>query len=89
MTHEPERSCVGCRERAPKAELLRIARTPAGVRVDPTGAAPGRGSYVHRDAECVRSALRKGAIARALRTGVHERELATLRNEIEEVLQAP
>ena len=88
MTREPERSCVGCRERAPKAELLRIARTPGGVRVDPIGAEPGRGAYVHRRPECVRSALRKGAIARALRTGVHERELATLRNEIEEVLQA-
>jgi predicted RNA-binding protein YlxR (DUF448 family) len=67
---------------------LRIARTPTGARVDPTGAAPGRGAYVHRDPECVRVALRKGAIARALRTGMHERELATLRNEIEEVLQA-
>jgi predicted RNA-binding protein YlxR (DUF448 family) len=88
VTREPERSCVGCRERAPKGELLRIARTPAGVRVDPTGSVPGRGAYVHRDPACVRSALRKGGVERALRTGVHERELATLRNEIEEVLQA-
>ena len=88
MAREPERSCVGCRERAPKGELLRIARTPSGVRLDPTGTEPGRGAYVHRDPACVRAALRKGVIARALRTGVHERELATLRNEIEEVLQA-
>jgi predicted RNA-binding protein YlxR (DUF448 family) len=88
VAREPERSCVGCRARAPKAELLRIARTPAGVRVDPLAVAPGRGAYVHRDPVCVRAAFRKGAIARALRTGLAERELATLRNEIEEVLQA-
>ena len=88
MAREPERSCVGCRRRAPKAELLRVARTPEGVRVDPLATAPGRGAYVHRDPECVRSALGKGALARALRAGLGERELATLRNEIEEVLKA-
>ena len=88
MAREPERSCVGCRERAPKAELLRVARTPSGVRADPTATAPGRGAYVHRDPDCVAAALRKGAIARALRTGLAERELATLRSDIEEALQA-
>ncbi|HZN43301.1 MAG TPA: YlxR family protein [Actinomycetota bacterium] len=88
MAREPERSCVGCRRRAPKAELLRVARTPEGVRVDRFATAPGRGAFVHRDPECVRSALGKGALARALRTGLGERELATLRNEIEEVLKA-
>ena len=88
MSREPERSCVGCRQRAPKAELLRVARTPAGVRVDPPGNAPGRGAYVHRDPGCVEAALRKGAFASALRTGLAQEELARLRTEIEEALQA-
>jgi predicted RNA-binding protein YlxR (DUF448 family) len=84
----PERSCVGCRERAPKAELVRVARTPAGVRVDPRGTAPGRGAYVHRDPACVAAASRKGALASALCTGLAQGELARLRKEIEEALQA-
>jgi len=88
VAREPERSCVGCRERAPKAELVRVARTPAGVRVDPRGSAPGRGAYVHRDPACIDAALRKGALARALRTGLAKEELARLRKEIEEALQA-
>jgi uncharacterized protein len=88
VAREPERSCVGCRERAPKAELVRIARTPAGVRVDPHGDAPGRGAYVHRDPACVVAALRKGALVSALRTGLAKEELARLRDEIEEALQA-
>ena len=88
MAREPERSCVGCRERAPKAELVRVARTSAGVRVDPRGSAPGRGAYVHRDPACIDAALRKGALARALRTGLAQEELARLRNEIEEAMQA-
>jgi predicted RNA-binding protein YlxR (DUF448 family) len=88
VARAPERSCVGCRERAPKAELVRVARTPAGVRVDPHGNAPGRGAYVHRDPACVAAALRKGALASALRTGLAQEELARLRKEIEEASQA-
>ena len=88
MARAPERSCVGCRERAPKAELLRVARTPTGVRVDPLGDAPGRGAYVHRDTECGAAALREGALASALRRGLAQEELARLRTEIEEALQA-
>ena len=88
MAHEPERSCVGCRTRARKAELLRVARTPGGVRVDPHGTAPGRGAYVHRDPVCVAEALRKGAFTSALRTGLTKEELARLKSEIEEAFQA-
>jgi uncharacterized protein len=66
---------------------LRIARTPEGVRVDPTGSAPGRGAYVHRTAGCATAAQRRGAIARALRTGLSQGELARLATEIEEALQ--
>jgi uncharacterized protein len=87
MAGEPERSCVGCRGRAPKSELLRVARSPDGARVDPLGRAPGRGAYVHRDPRCVDLALRRGAFARALRTGLAQEELARLRNDIEEALQ--
>jgi predicted RNA-binding protein YlxR (DUF448 family) len=87
VAREPERSCVGCRRRAPKTELLRIARTPEGVRADPGANAPGRGAYVHRDADCVAAALRKDTLGRALRTGLAQEELARLRIEIEEALQ--
>ena len=88
MAREPERSCVGCRERAPKAELLRLVRSGDGVRVDPLGRAPGRGAYVHRDPGCVDAAVRRRALAGALRVGLAEEELARLRNEIEEASQA-
>jgi hypothetical protein len=85
---EPERSCVGCRERASKAELLRVVRSGEGVRVDPLGRAPGRGAYVHREPRCVDVAVSRGALARALRVGLAKEELARLRSDIEEALQA-
>jgi uncharacterized protein len=87
MAREPVRTCVGCRSRSPKAELLRIARTPDGVRVDPGAVAPGRGAYVHPTADCIEAAMGRGAIARALRTGLDQEELARLMTLIEEALR--
>ena len=88
MAREPERSCVGCRKRAPKADLLRIVRSAAGVRLDLIGSASGRGAYVHRDPACADAAVRRGTVASALRSGLTQEELARLRNEIEEASQA-
>ncbi|HEY7756362.1 MAG TPA: YlxR family protein [Actinomycetota bacterium] len=82
--HEPERTCVGCRVKAPKATLLRIARRPDGsVVVDPAGRAPGRGAYVHRGSACVDAALARGALWRVLRTGADPDAAARLRRQIE------
>ncbi|WP_435877653.1 YlxR family protein, partial [Streptomyces halstedii] len=43
----PERTCVGCRERAAKSELLRTVVDEGDVLPDPRGTLPGRGAYVH------------------------------------------
>jgi predicted RNA-binding protein YlxR (DUF448 family) len=85
----PERTCVGCRRPAPKAELLRVTRAPEGaVAMDPTGRAPGRGAYLHRDPACVGAAFRRGGLAGALRVPLGSAEAASLRRDIEEELRA-
>ena len=70
----PVRTCIGCRERAAKRELLRVvAGTDAEnqgfwfVVPDPSGTAPGRGAHLHPTAECLALAERRRAFARALR----------------------
>ena len=65
----PVRTCVGCRRARPKRALLRIARTPEGVRVDPDARRPGRGAYLCPDRDCIAAARRRGAgpLRRALR----------------------
>jgi predicted RNA-binding protein YlxR (DUF448 family) len=84
MARVPERTCVGCRTRRPKPDLVRIARAPDGsVGIDPTGSSPGRGAYVCRDRVCVRLASRKGGLARAMRATLPPDDLATLVEEIE------
>lgn len=79
----PVRTCIGCRGRGPKEDLLRIVRADRGAACDPTGSAPGRGAYVHRDPGCVRAALRKGALAQALRSGLTGDELGRLQADID------
>ncbi len=65
--HIPQRTCIGCRTVLAKKGLVRIVRSPEGVRVDLTGKAPGRGAYIHGVRSCWQSAL-KGPIAHALKT---------------------
>ena len=65
--HTPLRQCLGCREMKPKAELVRVVRSPEGaISVDLRGKAPGRGAYVCRSADCLKKALRSKAVGRAL-----------------------
>jgi uncharacterized protein len=81
---QPERTCVGCRSKSEKRDLVRVVRGPDGmIAFDPTGRAPGRGAYVHRARACLRQAVRRGAIARALRASLGEAEAARLVLELE------
>lgn len=75
---QPERTCIGCRQRAPKRDLLRLVRRTDGIQLDGTGSAPGRGAYLHRARECATTAIGKGAVARALRTGLSQDEAGRL-----------
>jgi predicted RNA-binding protein YlxR (DUF448 family) len=67
MVHVPLRTCVGCRERAPQAALLRVGLAGGGLVADPRRRLAGRGSYVHPVTDCVRRASARGGFARAFR----------------------
>ncbi|MEU3045448.1 MULTISPECIES: YlxR family protein [unclassified Streptomyces] len=63
----PERTCVGCRERAAKNDLLRIVVIEGECVPDDRGTLPGRGAYVHPAVVCLDQAVRRRAFPRALR----------------------
>lgn len=63
----PERTCVGCRKRAAKHELLRVVAGEGECVPDPRGTLPGRGAYLHPDPNCLDLAVRRRAFPRALR----------------------
>jgi predicted RNA-binding protein YlxR (DUF448 family) len=71
MTSSPVRTCVGCRQRAAKTDLLRVVAEDQGHGLvlvpDPPARRPGRGAYLHPDEDCLAQALRRRAFPRALR----------------------
>ena len=53
----PQRQCVGCREKKPKPELIRVVRAPDGaISLDARGKAAGRGAYLCPKAVCLKKA---------------------------------
>ena len=67
----PQRQCMGCRERKPKREMLRVVRgTDGTVSLDFSGKVNGRGAYVCPDAECLKKAQKSRALERCLETPV-------------------
>ncbi|MFV2144566.1 MULTISPECIES: YlxR family protein [Isoptericola] len=73
-TAGPVRTCVGCRARDLRSELLRLViaasdgapREATRVVVDVRGSLPGRGAWIHPDLACLESAVRRRAVPRAL-----------------------
>ena len=81
--HIPQRTCIGCREVNEKKTLVRIVKTAEGVCIDPTGRMPGRGAYLHETKECWETALKRGALGRALKTEISPEAMEALRNHME------
>lgn len=63
----PIRTCVGCRGRGGRDELLRFVLVDGEVVADPEKRLPGRGAWLHDSPECRALAARRRAFARALR----------------------
>ena len=76
---EPTRTCIGCRGRSSKAELVRLVCEASRVVVDDRQVKPGRGAYLHGCVACLDLAVRRRAAARALRVpGLDGGQLAEL-----------
>lgn len=67
MTHIPTRTCVICRKKYPKRELVRMVVAGGHPLVDSTGKMQGRGAYVCRDRECWTRCTQSEDLGNALR----------------------
>jgi predicted RNA-binding protein YlxR (DUF448 family) len=61
------RTCVGCRSRAARSDLLRIVVVDGELVPDVRRRLPGRGAHLHPDLACLDLAERRKAFPRALR----------------------
>ena len=81
----PQRQCMGCRERKPKRELIRVVRgTDGTVSLDFGGKAPGRGAYICPDPQCLQKAMKSKSLDRSLEVTIPEDVYVRLQKEMEE-----
>lgn len=87
---QPLRTCLGCRERRPQGELLRLRRGDDGVELDsPHSRGHGRGAYVCAKMECWAVARRRGAVSRALKVPVPESVQGVLEARVVDMISHP
>ena len=81
----PQRQCMGCRERKPKREMIRIVRgTDGNVSLDFGGKMNGRGAYICPNPDCLAKAIRSKALDRSLEVTIPETVYDRLRKEMED-----
>lgn len=76
--NQPVRTCLGCRQRAAKQELVRLVwdLASSAVVVDGRQVLPGRGGYVHPG--CADALVKRRVLGRALRRAVDAEQVAAL-----------
>ena len=79
----PERKCMGCNEKKPKKELVRVVRTPEGeVLLDLTGKKSGRGAYICKSTACLNKAKKAIRLESSLECSIPEEVFTRLAEEL-------
>ena len=80
----PQRQCMGCRERKPKRDMIRIVRTPEGVvSLDFGGKMNGRGAFICPETECLKKVQKSKALERSLEVPIPDEVFERLAKEME------
>ncbi|MBT2595330.1 YlxR family protein [Arthrobacter sp. ISL-72] len=69
LENQPQRTCIGCRKKGPRSELLRLVAEGSGstaVVVDERRRMAGRGAWLHFSETCLALAIKRRAFGRAL-----------------------
>ena len=77
------RQCMGCNEHKPKAELLRVVRSPDGaVSLDFTGKKSGRGAYICMEVKCLQRARKSRRLERVLECSIPDEVYDAMEQEL-------
>ena len=84
----PLRKCVGCGERKPKGELLRVVRDTDGVfSMDITGKKNGRGAYICNCIDCLHIAEKKHLLERSFSCQIPSAVYRQLEEEMTDIAE--
>jgi len=79
----PLRTCMGCNEKKPKKELVRIVKNKEGqISLDKTGKLDGRGAYICDSAECLEKVIKSKRLEKVLESNISEEVYNNLRGVI-------
>lgn len=85
MKKIPQRTCIGCKEKKDKKDLIRIVKDKDGnITLDRTGRANGRGAYICDNIQCLEKAIKTNALARTFEMNIDETVYDELRGVISE-----
>ena len=80
---QPQRMCVSCRTRRDKKDLVRVTLGEDGnLIVDPTGKHPGRGAYLCKNEDCIKTELKAHRISKGLNAHTDGKSLEQIAKEI-------
>lgn len=81
----PLRQCIGCGEMKSKKEMLRILRSAddGSFLLDVTGKKNGRGAYLCRNRECLRTARKNHGLERSFKMSIPGEVYDTLEKEFD------
>ena len=83
MKNIPQRTCIGCREKKDKKDLIRVVKDKEGnIFIDKTGKANGRGAYICDDITCLDKAIKSKSLQRNFETEITEELYEKLRGVI-------
>ncbi|PKM83590.1 MAG: DUF448 domain-containing protein [Firmicutes bacterium HGW-Firmicutes-13] len=81
----PLRVCIGCQQKKPKKELIRIVKTPEGtIEIDFKGKRSGRGTYICPDLKCLKQAVKGKRIEKNLQRPVSTEIITELEKALRE-----
>ncbi|MEY4417930.1 MAG: hypothetical protein RIQ88_368 [Actinomycetota bacterium] len=80
------RTCIGCRQEGPRSDFLRVVLQQGKPEIDIRKNLPGRGAWLHNKLSCLDLAVSRGSFPRAFRSKISIKDLATLKEQAEMML---
>ena len=83
MKKIPLRTCMGCNEKKPKKEFVRIVKNKEGeIFIDRTGKADGRGAYICDSVECLEKLIKNKRLEKVFESKISDEVYSNLRGVI-------
>jgi len=82
MKKLPQRSCISCREKKDKNELIRIVKNKDNeIKIDKTGKQPGRGAYICDSIDCLEKVIKSKRLDSVFESKIPEEVYLKLRED--------